>query len=223
MKVILLLAIVSLAAVGFIFLLDCGYEPPGPTADDTVDTDDDNTGPNECGYDYSKNPGCDDADEGCQMAWLINQDREAYPDESDCAPAIKWSDELAQVARQHSQDMCDTGVFDHVVNGKDPFDRMHDDGIDYVAAGENIAMGTDGYYTVTDLEKSFMNEPECQENHRGNILSRDFTHVGVGVVHCDDGNMYVTQDFASFVTSDLRTDPNEYCSDLGYGNGISTD
>jgi hypothetical protein len=173
--------------------------------------DDDNTGPNNCGYDYGQNPGCDSSDDACHMATLINDDREANPEESDCAPAIKWDEDLAQVAYQHSKEMCDTGVFDHVVNGKDPFDRMDAAGIDYVAAGENIAMGTDGYYTVDDFEVSFMDEPECQLNHRGNILSRDFTHVGIGVHHCSDGNVYVTQDFASYDYEDIRQDAHEFC------------
>lgn len=212
MRTILFVVFVSLAAVGIAGALNCGILSQADD-DDTVPLDDDNTGPNNCGYNYDQNPGCDESDEACQMALLINQDRKAHPDESDCAPAIQWNDNLAQVARQHSKDMCDTGIFDHVIDGKDPFDRMTDAGINFVAAGENIAMGTDGAYSVADLEAAFMNEPECQENHRGNILSRDFTHVGVGVYHCTkDGNLYVTQDFASFDYSDIRTDPNEYCS-----------
>ncbi|MCZ7586384.1 MAG: CAP domain-containing protein [Deltaproteobacteria bacterium] len=103
-------------------------------------------------------------------------------------------------------------VFAHVnPDGKDPFDRMEDAGIAFVAAAENIAMGTDGAFDVGDFEDLFMDEPECAQNHRGNILNRDLTHVGIGVHHCGDGNLYVTQDFGTFSFDDIRDDPHEYC------------
>ncbi|MBZ0273014.1 CAP domain-containing protein [bacterium] len=190
--------------------------------DDTADGDDDDDddfddtecsgGNNQCGIDYDCNPGCDASQEGCQMAIMINDDREANPAESDCAPAIRWHDGLAAVALAHSQDMCDRQFFEHEnPDGQDPFDRMSAAGISFFAAGENIAMGTDGAFDVQDLQNQFMNEPQCVANHRGIILSRDLTHVGIGVYHCDDGNMYVTQDFATFDQDAIRDDPHEFC------------
>jgi uncharacterized protein YkwD len=88
---------------------------------------------------------------------------------------------------------------------------MTDAGIDFVTAGENVASGSDMAYDLDDIEDALMDEPECEFNHRGNILNRNFTHVGIGVDHCDDGNMYVTQDFAAFGSNDIREDPHEYC------------
>ena len=206
-KWVLIFAVIFLA---FTYQIACDTEGDDE-AEGLGSTGGDDDG--ECGIDYDENPGCDTSDEACSMAVLINEDREAHPAESDCAPAIQWHDELAQVAYEHSKDMCDRGFFDHDnPDGQDPFDRMQAGGISFVAAGENIATGTDGVFTLADLEESFMDEPECELNHRGNILARDFTHVGIGAYHCaDDGMLYVTQDFATFDQSDIRTDPHEYC------------
>jgi uncharacterized protein YkwD len=168
---------------------------------------------NECTADYDLNPGCNDSNEACSMAIRINADRKANSKESDCAPAIKWNNKLAAIARAHSRNMCKQSTLAHKLNGKDTFDRMADAKIKYVTAGENVAMGTDGVYNVNNLEDGLMNEPKCESNHRGNILNRDFNYVGIGVEHCDDGNIYITQDFASFSSDDIRNDPNEYCGD----------
>lgn len=191
-------------------------EEDGLGDDDTDDDsggDDDGPGySDECDIDYGANPGCDGSDPACQNAMMINEDRQDNPDESDCAPAILWDDDLAEVARLHSKDMCDRGFFDHVnPDGDDPFDRMADGGVSFVTAGENIAYGTNGSGIVGTLEDLFMDEPECDLNHRGNILNRDFRYVGVGVHECGDGLLYLTQDFATFSASDLRDDPHEYC------------
>ena len=44
-----------------------------------------------------------------------------------------------------------------------------------------------------------MNEPRFQQhNHRGNILSLEYTHVGIGIVKGPDGMLYITQEFAGF-------------------------
>lgn len=194
-------------------------EDDGLTLDDDDDSGDgdgidDGSGDSasNCDRDYDGNPGCDGGDEACQNTMMINDDRAANPAESDCAPVIRWSDALASVAYEHSRDMCQRGFFDHVnPDGDDPFDRMDDAGVTYVAAGENIAVGTDITGVIDQLQGLFMDEPECQANHRGNILNRDFTHVGVGVYHCEDGNLYLTQDFATAEFEDLRDDPHEYC------------
>ncbi len=178
--------------------------------DDSEDDDDDWTGggTNECGTYGSV--GCDDSDErACESGNLANQDRYEHPEESDCAVNLQWSDDLAQVAYEHSKDMCDRDFFEHAnPDGKSPFDRMDDAGIAWVAAGENIAAGTN--LTASQANDMWMNEPECEPNHRSNLLSRKFTHIGVGFYDC--GNMiYVTQDFATFSFADIPDDPHDYC------------
>ena len=55
------------------------------------------------------------------------------------------------------------------------------------AVGENVGEGP----TVGDLEVAFINSPE----HFANMVDRDFTQVGVGVVVDKSGVIWVTEDF----------------------------
>ncbi len=56
-----------------------------------------------------------------------------------------------------------------------PFDMMEEYGVSYRTAGENIAKGQSSAEEVVD---GWMNSP----GHRENMLSDDFTHIGVGYV-----------------------------------------
>lgn len=98
--------------------------------------------------------------------------------------------ELANVARIKSQDMIDNNYFSHhSPKYGSPFDMMKSFGINYVRAGENIA----GNQTVQSAHQALMNSP----GHRKNILSADFTHIGIGVKQGGQyGNMF-TQMFIS--------------------------
>ncbi len=60
-------------------------------------------------------------------------------------------------------------------------------GIDYRTAGENIAMGQT---TPEQVMNGWMNS----DGHRKNILSSNFTHIGVGYVE-SNGQTYWTQMF----------------------------
>jgi len=219
-RALLILALI----LAFIIAAACGddetteAESIGPNNDDDDDNDDDDsTGDmysDDCGIQYGVDPGCDDSDYGCLMVPLLNEDRYNNPEESDCAPALYWNEELAAVALAHSIDMCERDFFDHSnPDGDDPFDRMDDADIGWIAAGENIFWGS-GMSVSAALgmaEDGFMDEPECTLNHRSNILNRNFTHVGIGVYECPNGKIFITQDFASFSYDDIRNDPHEYC------------
>lgn len=63
-------------------------------------------------------------------------------------------------------------------------------GIAYSTAGENIAMGTWGYFGVNEIMNGWMNS----EGHRANILNGAFTSVGFGCVIVN-GNGYWVQMF----------------------------
>src|SRR5690625_7436477 len=60
-----------------------------------------------------------------------------------------------------------------------PFTMMQNFGINYSSAGENIARGQGSAEQVVD---GWMNS----SGHRANIMSSDFTHIGVGYV--ESGN-----------------------------------
>jgi uncharacterized YkwD family protein len=94
--------------------------------------------------------------------------------------------ELSKVAREKSRDMQSKGYFNHTSpTYGSPFDMMKKFGITYRSAGENIAMGQ---RTPEEVVNAWMNS----DGHRKNILSSNFTHIGVG--HIANGN-YWTQMF----------------------------
>lgn len=89
-------------------------------------------------------------------------------------PALIGDAKLSGVAQKKSEDMRIKGYFSHTSpTYGSPFDMMRDFGISYNSAGENIAQGqTSAQQVVT----AWMNS----EGHRKNILSPNFTHIGVG-------------------------------------------
>ena len=96
--------------------------------------------------------------------------------------------ELAQVARQHSSDMFARGYFAHVTpEGRDPFERMREANVRFLAAGENLALAP----TLQIAHTGLMNSP----GHRANILQRDFGRVGIGIMDGGVHGLMVTQDF----------------------------
>ncbi|MCA1030251.1 CAP domain-containing protein [Bacillus timonensis] len=89
-------------------------------------------------------------------------------------PDLQADTPLSNVAREKSNDMQAKGYFSHTSpTYGSPFDMMRDFGISYNTAGENIAKGQQ---SAEQVVQSWMNS----EGHRKNILSRDFTHIGVG-------------------------------------------
>lgn len=97
--------------------------------------------------------------------------------------------ELSRVARYKSQDMINKNYFSHTSpTYGSPFDMMKNFGIKYSTAGENIAYGQ---RTAADVMNSWMNSP----GHRKNILSPNFTQIGVGLATKSNGTKYWTQMF----------------------------
>lgn len=93
---------------------------------------------------------------------------------------------LSNVAQEKSNDMQAKNYFSHTSpTYGSPFDMMRDFGVTYNSAGENIAMGQ---RSAEEVVNAWMNS----EGHRKNILSPNFTHIGVG--HTSQGN-YWTQMF----------------------------
>lgn len=89
-------------------------------------------------------------------------------------------DALREVARRHSADMFARGYFGHISQeGKDPFDRIRESGITFLAAGENLALAP----TLSLAHSGLMNSP----GHRANILRPQFGRLGIGIV---DGGRY---------------------------------
>ncbi|MBZ9606334.1 LysM peptidoglycan-binding domain-containing protein [Clostridium estertheticum] len=119
-----------------------------------------------------------------EVVTLVNQERA----KQGLAP-LKDNWELSRVARYKSGDMGDKNYFSHTSpTYGSPFDMMKNFGIKYTSAGENIAMGQQ---TAASVMKSWMNSP----GHKANILSKNFTEIGVGVAKDKSGTIYWTQQF----------------------------
>ncbi|MFA7162908.1 MAG: CAP domain-containing protein [Eubacteriales bacterium] len=110
-----------------------------------------------------------------RMVNLVNSERQ----KAGLAP-LKVDLDLSRVARIKSQDMRDNNYFSHTSpTYGSPFDMMRSFGISYRTAGENIAL----HGSVESAHNGLMNS----DGHRANILSPNFTHIGIGIV---DGRYY---------------------------------
>ncbi|WP_144542666.1 SafA/ExsA family spore coat assembly protein [Cytobacillus oceanisediminis] len=119
-----------------------------------------------------------------QVVQLVNQERAKYG-----LKPLKSNWELARVARYKSQDMINKRYFDHnSPTYGSPFDMMKSFGITYRTAGENIAAGQK---TPQEVVKAWMNS----EGHRKNILSANYTEIGVGYTQGGYYGHYWTQMF----------------------------
>ena len=102
---------------------------------------------------------------------------------------LSFNTQLSNVATLKSQDMIDQNYFSHTSpTYGSPFDMMKQFNISYKTAGENIAKGQK---TPEEVVNAWMNS----QGHRENILSTNFTDIGVGVAKSSNGTLYWTQMF----------------------------
>lgn len=95
---------------------------------------------------------------------------------------------LVKLARLKSEDMIKLGYFSHQSpTYGSPFEMITKAGITYRTAGENIA----GAPTVVRAHQSLMNS----SGHRANILNKNFTHIGIGIVNGGPYGKMFTQMF----------------------------
>ncbi len=125
-----------------------------------------------------------DAEAETKMLELLNAERTR----AGLSPLVA-DDKLRDVARQHSQEMFRLGYFAHIspTDGS-PADRLKRAGIAFATAGENLAYAP----TVDVAHSGLMASP----GHRRNILTPEFSRVGIGVVR---GGLYgrmFTQNFS---------------------------
>lgn len=105
-----------------------------------------------------------------EMFLKVNEERRKL-----AIPELIWSDSLVVVARNHATDMWKRGYFAHIsTDGKDVGDRLKEENISYIYAGENLALAP----TTITAHTGLMNS----EGHRENILDPGFNKIGIGVV-----------------------------------------
>lgn len=110
-----------------------------------------------------------------KMLELVNKERASRG-----LNPLVMDEKLREVARAHSKDMFAKGYFSHKnLEGQSPFDRMDKAGVQYMVAGENLALAPD----VEIAHNGLMNSP----GHKRNILTPEFRKIGIGVI---DGGKY---------------------------------
>ena len=115
---------------------------------------------------------------------LLNEDRARNG-----LPPLALDPELSRLAQLKASDMNSNHYFAHESPTYGNANQMLDAfNYDYRGMGENIAH----HANVEKAEAAFMSS----EGHRRNILGSQWEKVGIGVVHDDNGNVYVTQLFA---------------------------
>lgn len=98
------------------------------------------------------------------------------------------SGDCTKLARMKSQDMADNNYFSHQSpTYGSPFDMLKANKVNYMYAGENIAINQ----TAEAAFKSWMNS----EGHKKNILNPNFTELGVGISPKANGSYIFTQLF----------------------------
>ena len=118
-----------------------------------------------------------------QMLEMVNKERTA----SGLRPLVA-DPELTEVARRHSADMFARGYFAHdTPEGRTPFDRMRDANVNFLTAGENLALAP----TLPVAHTGLMNSP----GHRANILRGQFGRVGIGIMDGGMRGLMVSQEF----------------------------
>jgi uncharacterized protein YkwD len=106
---------------------------------------------------------------------------------------LAWSDELAALARLHSQDMADQKYFSHRgSDGSMVDDRADKLGIkNWSAIGENIAFERGFDDAASFAVDRWMESP----GHKQNLLDKRWKETGMGVAILPDGTYYFTQVF----------------------------
>lgn len=109
------------------------------------------------------------------MFFLVNKEREEKG-----LKRLEVSTALRDLARNYGKEIFAKGYFSHFSReGLSPFERMEKTGINFYAAGENLALAPNVFLAHQGL----INSP----GHRANILSVEFGKLGIGVV---DGGIY---------------------------------
>jgi uncharacterized protein YkwD len=118
-----------------------------------------------------------------QMLEMVNKERTKRG-----LKALRPDPQLTLVSRKHSSDMFVRGYFSHITpEGKDPFDRMRSYNIQFLTAGENLALGQ----TLKICHEGLMNSP----GHRANILRPQYGRLGIGVLDGGFRGLMITQSF----------------------------
>jgi uncharacterized protein YkwD len=107
---------------------------------------------------------------------------------------LVWDDALAEIAREHSQEMALQGFVSHVLPSGNASIRMMRAGYTHASARENIAKSR----SFSWASRAFL----TSTTHMENIIADDVTSIGIGIVRSLDqcncpNTLYITVLFAN--------------------------
>ncbi len=105
-------------------------------------------------------------------------------------PPLQVDPMLMRLARTQSDRMARLSQISHELEGQTFSKRMQETGYRFPSCGENCAEGAS---TPREAVSDWMSSP----GHSANILSKQYTHIGVAVSTSPSGRRYFTQVFAS--------------------------
>lgn len=117
-----------------------------------------------------------------QLLDLINADRAAQN-----VPQLALSDKLNTVSQAHSQDMVDNQFVGH----NSPTLGTPQEQAFAFQLSDNVAQNVAVNTQLAQAHHKLMSSP----GHRQTLLSPEYTHVGLGIVQADNGQLYITENF----------------------------
>lgn len=113
-------------------------------------------------------------------------------------PNLILDSTLSNIAKDRSQEMIDRNYFSHTSpSGCDISCHIKNSGYRTMAWGENLALSNDYHlYTLSELSQTFISDWLKSDTHRDNLLSRKFTHHGIGIATSGD-KIIITVVFAA--------------------------
>jgi uncharacterized protein YkwD len=105
-------------------------------------------------------------------------------------PALKTNTRLMAAARDHGANMAKQEKAAHVLDDKQPADRVKAAGYAFSRLGENVAWNQRS-------PKEVMEDWMKSQAHKDNILKKDYTEIGVAVVKSKKGEPYWVQVFGA--------------------------
>lgn len=118
-----------------------------------------------------------------KLLGLINEYRQ-----KNGLPVLSLRNDVTSVAQAHSKNMHDQNNLNHVLDGKNPSDRLNDAGIGFTAMVENVAFNKGYSDPIQTCFDGWVNSP----GHNANMLSNNVTHAGIGIFYSDAKGWWFT-------------------------------
>ena len=119
-------------------------------------------------------------------------------------PAYALSSDLSKASALHNQLMIGGCGLSHQCPGEASIGpRFTAQGVKWTAAGENIGYRSAGASDAAIIQAanattdSMLAEVAPDDGHKKNLLSKDFTRIGLSVVRDSKGLVWITQDFVN--------------------------